>query len=41
MDKPILMKLYTVVVYDLMMCMKVNNIGLNTFKGDNYVAGLG
>ena len=41
MDKPILMKLYTVVVYDLMMCMKVNNLGPNNFKGDNYVCGTG
>jgi len=32
MDEPMLMKLYTVVVYDLRMCMKKN------IKGDNFCA---
>ena len=35
MDKQILMKLYTVAVYDLRMCMKERNHGQNYFKGDS------
>jgi len=35
MDELILIKLYTVVVYDLRMCMKENNPGFNNSKGDN------
>ena len=31
----ILMKLYTVVVYDLRMCMKEDNSGQKYHKGDN------
>ena len=33
-DKPILMKLHTVVVYDWWKCMKEDTPGLNYFKGD-------
>ena len=32
---PILLKLYTVVVYHLRMCMKEDNPGLKNIKGDN------
>jgi len=35
MDELILMKLYTVAVKDLRMCMKGDNPGSNYFKGDN------
>ena len=38
MDELILMKLYTVVVYDLKMCMKENNRGLIYIKRDNYLS---
>ena len=34
-SKPILMKLYTVAVYDLKVCMKEDNHDPNYFKGDN------
>ena len=34
-DKPILMKLYTDVVYDTRMCMKEDNHGPKPIKGDN------
>jgi len=34
-DGPILIKLYTVVVYDLRMCMKEGNLSLKYIKGDN------
>ena len=35
MNEPILMKLYTVVVYHLRMCIKEDKSGLNNVKGDN------
>jgi len=35
MDEPVLMKLYTCVVYGLRMCMKEDNPSPNCFKGDN------
>jgi len=31
------MKLYTVVVYDMRMCMKRDNPGWKSFKGDNHL----
>jgi len=31
------MKLYTFVVYNLSMCMKAGNQGVNNIKGDNYL----
>jgi len=34
MDELILMKLYTIAVNNLRMCMKEDNCGLNYFKGD-------
>jgi len=37
MDEPILMKLYTVVVYDLRMYMKRVNLSLKDIKEDNYL----
>ena len=39
MDEPMLMKLYTVAVYTLRMCMKEDNPGSNYFKGDNKLCG--
>jgi len=35
MDKPILMKLYTIAEDDLRMCINEDTPGLNNFKGDN------
>ena len=35
-DEPILMKVYTVVLYGLRMYMKEDNPGPNNIKGDNY-----
>jgi len=35
MDEQILIKLYTVAVYNLTICMKENISGPNYFKGDN------
>ena len=35
MNEPILMKLYSVVVFDLRMCMKGDNPGPKSIKGDN------
>ena len=35
-DEPILLKLYTVVDYDLRMCMKNHNLDPKYFKGDNW-----
>ena len=35
-DEPILMKLYTVIVYDMKMCMKKENPDSNYFKWDNW-----
>ena len=35
MNKPILMKLYTVAEYHLKMCMKEHNPGPKYFKEDN------
>jgi len=37
----ILMKLYTVVVYNLRMCMKEDNSGQKYHKGDNSKCGTG
>ena len=34
-DVPMLLKLYTVAVYDLRMCMEGDKPGLKYFKGDN------
>ena len=34
-DKPILLKLYTVAVFNLRMCLKEDNPCLDFFKGDN------
>jgi len=34
-DEPVLMKLDTVAVYDLMVCMKENNRCPKSFKGNN------
>jgi len=34
MNEPILMKLYTVVVYNLRMCIKEDNSSLKKIKGD-------
>jgi len=34
-DEPIQMNLCTVAVYNLRICMKEDNPGLNYFKGDN------
>ena len=34
-DQPILMKLYTVTVFDMRICRKEDNPGPNYFKGDN------
>jgi len=37
-DELILIKLYTVAVYNLRMFITENNPGLKYFKGDNYVS---
>ena len=34
-DEPILMKIYTVAVYNLRMCMEEVNPGMKYIKGDN------
>jgi len=34
-DRPILIKLYTVVVNDMRMCMKEDYSGMTNIKGDN------
>jgi len=36
MDEPILIKLYTVAVYDLRMCLKEDNCSLKYVKGDHF-----
>ena len=36
MDEPIVVKFYTVVIYDLTKCMKEDNSGTNFFKGENF-----
>jgi len=43
MDEPILMKLYTVALYDLRKCMKEEDPGRSYFKGDykSYKTGSG
>jgi len=33
------MKLYTVVIYNLRMCIKEGNLCLEYFNGDNYMCG--
>ena len=38
-DRPILMKLYSQVVYNMRMCIKEDNPGLTKIKGDNYLFG--
>jgi len=35
------MNRYTVPVYDMMMCMKEQNPGLNYFQGDTHTCGTG
>ena len=40
-NEPILMKLDSVVVYNLRMCMKGDNPGLNNIKEDNCMLGMG
>jgi len=40
-DELILIKLYTVALYGLGICMKEDNPGLKNIKGDNYLCGMG